>query len=128
MELPAQIVEAVLAHARFVHPYEACGLLAMDSEGRVRMVYCLTNIDESPSSFTVDPIEHFHALRHAERLGWHLGGVFHSHVGGPPVPSPRDVEAGIDPSWIHLIAGNGEVRGYRIREGSVSEEPLEVRP
>lgn len=128
MEVPAQILEAILAHARFARPLEACGLLAMDSQGRMKMVYCLTNIDESPSSFTVDPIEHFHALHHAERQGWHLEGVFHSHVAGPPVPSPRDVDAGIDPSWVHLIVGNGEVRAYRIRDGRVREEPLEVRP
>lgn len=84
-------------------PEEACGLIAVDGEGRIRMVYPLTNAERSAVSFTIEPREHFGALRHAETSGWHLGGVFHSHPSGPARPSARDLDQPHDPDWFHLV-------------------------
>ena len=128
--LDPQIVEAIASHARFAYPEEACGLLAGRSADVVRMVYCLTNVDHSPSRFTVAPAEHYHAWRHAERNGWEITGVFHSHPTSAAVPSPEDVAGALDPSWIYLIAGPVddalEVRAYRIRSGVVAETAVVV--
>lgn len=124
MDLPDQIRDAIVAHARTAAPAEACGLLAVDPAGRWRMVYCLTNVEASPARFTVDPIEHFRALQHAERSGWGIGGVYHSHPAGDAYPSPADVAGALDPEWLYVIAGpvpNPAVRGFRIRNGEVSE-------
>ena len=74
MEMPAEIRRAMVAHAKFCVPDEACGLLAADSSGRLCMAYCLSNAAPSPAAFTLDPGEHFRALRHAESGGWHLAG------------------------------------------------------
>lgn len=121
-----QITDAVVAHARFAYPNEACGLLAVDDEGRVRMAYCLTNLDQSRYRFTVDPNEHFHAWRHAERNGWDIGGVFHSHPFSAAYPSATDVTAALDPAWIHVVVGLAvadvaEVRVFAIADGVVRE-------
>lgn len=131
MEVPGQIHEAMVAHAHFSFPEEACGLLAADSAGRLRMAYCLTNIDRSSVSYTLDPAEHFHALHHAEAQGWELGGVFHSHSHSAAFPSPTDVALALEPLWLYVIVGladprRPEVRGFRIRDGKVAEEPLVV--
>lgn len=131
MEIPRQIHEAMVAHARLCYPEEACGLLALDDRDRLRMVYCLTNAEHSPSTYTVDATEHFRALRHAEREGWRLGGAFHSHTHTAPYPSPTDVALAADPEWIYLIVSLADlraprVRGYWIRDGKVEEEPLVV--
>ncbi|MDP8959482.1 MAG: M67 family metallopeptidase [Actinomycetota bacterium] len=131
MEVPPPIREAMVAHARFCFPEEACGLLAADQDGRLRMAYCLTNIEHSPTTFTLDPTEHFRALKHAERLDWHLAGVFHSHTHTAPYPSPRDVALANEPHWLYLIVGLADwaepsLGGYWIREGKVLEEPLVV--
>jgi proteasome lid subunit RPN8/RPN11 len=127
--LPAGVREAVVTHARFCAPEEACGLLAIDDTGTVRMAYCLTNIDRSPSAYTVDPTEHYHALMHAERSGWALGGAFHSHPRSGAVPSRTDVEGALEPRWLYLIVGladpeSPEVRGWRIDRGAVNEVSL----
>ena len=53
-----EIAEAMFAHAVWVYPNEACGLLAMDADGEVKMVLCLTNTDASEHRFTIDPVEH----------------------------------------------------------------------
>ncbi|MGH9052186.1 MAG: M67 family metallopeptidase [Acidimicrobiia bacterium] len=129
IEIPDQISEAIAAHASFCYPEEACGLLAADQAGRLRMAYCLTNTDRSATAYTVEPSEHFHALRHAERLGWHLAGVFHSHTHTDAYPSPTDVARALEPDWLYLIVGPVDrgaptLRGYWIRNGEVQEQPL----
>lgn len=131
MEIPHQIHEAMVAHARFCYPEEACGLLAAEERGELRMVYCLTNAEHSPTTYTVDPTEHFKALRHAERQGWELVGAFHSHTHSVPYPSPTDRTMALEPDWVYLIVGladlrKPQVRGYFIRDGQVSEEQLVV--
>jgi proteasome lid subunit RPN8/RPN11 len=120
----------MIAHARFADPEEACGLLAADAGGRLRMAYCLTNLDASPTAYTIDPSEHIKALYHADGLGWHLAGVFHSHPAGAAVPSPTDVARALEPDWLYLIIGlrdpgRPEVRAFWIRDGVVVEEALE---
>jgi proteasome lid subunit RPN8/RPN11 len=131
VEILAPMVEAMIRHAEFCAPQEACGLVAVDAAGRARMVYCLTNLDASPVSYTLDPAEHIRALYHAERNGWSLGGVFHSHPAGRAVPSATDVQQALEPEWIYLVvgkepSGDPEVRGYRIERGRATEVPLRV--
>ena len=122
--LDPQIVEGIMAHARFAFPEEACGLLAGDDDG-VRMLYCLTNVEHAPDRFTVAAHEHYHAWRHAEARGWEIIGVFHSHPRSAALPSATDLGAALDPSWIYLIAGpvtgDTELRAYRIAAGAASE-------
>ncbi|HSG79024.1 MAG TPA: M67 family metallopeptidase [Acidimicrobiia bacterium] len=129
MHLPGQIREAMIAHARFSYPEEACGLVAADGDGRLRMAYCLTNTEGSPVAFTLDPTEHMRAWRHAERNGWQLAGVFHSHTHTAAFPSRTDVARALEPEWVYLLVSleredQPDVRGYWIRDGKVTEEPL----
>lgn len=129
--LPGPIVEAMLIHAHNCHPEESCGLLAADPAGRIRMAYPLTNALHSPTNYTIEPTEHFRALRHAESRGWDLAGVFHSHPHSPGYPSPTDVRLAAEPDWLYVLVGmedptEPEVRGFRIRRGHVSEVPLQL--
>lgn len=129
MELPAEMRRAMVAHAVFSLPGEACGLLAADADGRLRLAYCLSNATPSPTAYTLDPGEHFRAMRHAEAQGWHLAGVFHSHPRGRAYPSPTDVAQALEPDWLYVVVGLAnpalpEVRGFWIREGRVEEEAL----
>lgn len=125
LRLPGQIRQAILTHAANCAPNECCGLLAADDEGRITFAYPLTNVDPSPVSYTADPDEHFHALRHAESLGWEIAGVFHSHPRGPAMPSMIDVRSALEPEWVYVIAAPGEMRGFRIRDGQVEETGLD---
>ncbi len=109
MEVPAEIRRAMVAHAAFCLPDEACGLLAADAAGLLRMTY--------------------RALRHAEARGWHLAGVFHSHPGGPAYPSPTDIAQALEPEWLYVVVGlqapaAPEVRAFWIRDGVVVEETV----
>ena len=125
ISIPGEIRRAMVQHARWSLPNEACGLLAGAGEV-VKMAYCLTNVDASPRRFTVDPIGHFGALQHAERSGLELIGVFHSHLHGPAYPSSIDRAQILDPEWISIIvaaveAPNPTIRAFRIGSGAVVE-------
>lgn len=114
-------------HALNCLPFEACGLLAIDEEGRIRMSYPLTNAVASPSAFTVEPREHFGAVMHAERRGWAIGGVFHSHPGGTAELSPTDLDQPHAPEWVHVVAGfvpHLHLRVWRIAGGRPLEVPI----
>lgn len=128
LELPAEIRLALVAHSRFCLPEEACGLVAVDGSGRLKMAYALSNIERSRVRFTIAPREHYGAIRHAESNGWEIGGSFHSHPDAAAFPSSRDIEGALDPRWLYLLVGMGnggvDVRGFRIRDGEVAEVRL----
>lgn len=130
MRIAPQISAAIVAHARFEAPNEACGLLALDDAGCITMAYPLTNVAASPVAFTIDPEEHFRALMSAEHRGWSIGGVFHSHPRTPAAPSRTDISGALDPTWVHLIVsladGVADLRAWRIRHGNAVEEPVEM--
>jgi len=131
VRVPASVYETMIRHAESAAPEEACGLVAADSDGQATLAYCLTNQDASPLSYTLDPAEHIKALHDAESRGWHLAAVFHSHPNGPAVPSATDVAKALEPDWLYVIVGLGRagrtaVRGFRIVDGVVTEEPIIV--
>jgi proteasome lid subunit RPN8/RPN11 len=128
-----EIAEAMFSHAVWAYPNEACGLLAMDDDGEPKMVFCLTNTDASEHRFTVDPVEHHGCVVLAERAGWHIGGIFHSHTRSEAFPSDADIGGGGDPSWLQVIVGpvmgpTPVVRAFRFDEGIVNEASVTVEP
>ncbi len=114
IQLHASIVDAVVEHSRFAGIEEACGLLATDELGTVRFAYSLTNADRSANSFTIDPSEFHGAACHAERLGWEIGGMFHSHPGGALVPSRTDIDNAPSPAWLYVIVAGSQVAAFQI--------------
>jgi [CysO sulfur-carrier protein]-S-L-cysteine hydrolase len=122
--IPTQAREAMVRHAVSCLPEEACGLIAGDADGAIRMVYPLTNVQRSPVAFTIEPVEHFRALQHAERNGWDLIGAFHSHPVSEAYPSPTDIAHAAEPDWFYIVIGLRAapvLRVFRIRDGRVSE-------
>ena len=120
-----EMQDAMVAHAQFCFPQEACGLIAVDKDNRPQMIYATTNVDRSRVRFTVSPEEHYGAIVHAERSGLTIAGSFHSHPDSAAFPSTRDIEGALDPDWLYVIVGMGngqpDVRGFRIRQGRVAE-------
>lgn len=111
------------AHALWAAPLEACGLVAV-AASQAQFFYACTNVLESSERFTVDPVEQFRAMQHAERHGWEIGASFHSHPGGPLWPSDTDVGGALDPCWVYLIGSNSALRGFSIVAGEVEEVVL----
>ena len=64
------------------------------------------------------------------RSGLAIVGVVHSHTHTDAYPSPTDVAHAPDPSWHYVIVSLRDeapvLRSYRIVDGQVTEEQVEV--
>jgi proteasome lid subunit RPN8/RPN11 len=121
----------LVAHCYDGLPLEACGLLIGPvGSGDVRRCCPTRNAAESSRVYRVDERDHFGVWREAEAAGLDIVGVFHSHTHTDPYPSPTDVEAAGDPRWHYVIVSLRDdapmTRSYRIVDGAVHEEPVEV--
>lgn len=133
LQMRAEHVDAMAAEAYARYPYEACGLLAGPAGSAcVEWFYPCRNAAASARVYTVDPMDHLRAERDAEERGWEILGVVHSHTHTEPYPSPTDIAQAPDPDWHYVIVGLKrevpEVRSYRIRNGAVAEEVVEIDP
>jgi [CysO sulfur-carrier protein]-S-L-cysteine hydrolase len=121
--------DALVAHARAEYPNEACALLA--GRGAVERVYALPNAEASPTFYVVEPKAQLRAMTEMDDLGLDLVGIFHSHVATEAYPSRTDVELAAYPDAAYLILSLADqdapvLRAFRIRDGRVDEEPVEV--
>jgi proteasome lid subunit RPN8/RPN11 len=112
---------AVVAHARRTRPAECCGLLVGRGR-RVEFAVPMRNTEASPTRFRLDDEAHLELRRVLRPFvpALRIVGVYHSHPGGGPVPSARDVAEAMYPDWLYVIVGltpRPRVRAYRIRNG-----------
>ena len=116
----------MLAHAREEAPRECCGLL-IGMEGSVVRNVRANNLAAGQTRYSIDPADHFKAIRAARAEGLEVIGAYHSHPASAPVPSATDIaEANSGSEFLYVIVSlvNDDVCAYRI-EGGVSR-PLTV--
>lgn len=94
---------------------EACGLL-LGKENHCNMVIPVTNILHSPNRFRMKPEEQLNAFILAEKSGFDILAVYHSHPQGVDKPSLIDIEELTYPGIIYLIwysvLNRWKCRGY----------------
>lgn len=123
--VPAEVIDAVLAHTAREVPLEACGLL-VGRGCQVARAFATPNAAASPVRYEIQPDAHFAVIREARRAGLEVIGAYHSHPASPAVPSPTDRE-GAFPDFVFLIAAltpSPHVRGWRLLDGNFTEVSL----
>ena len=97
--------ETIISHLASELPNEGCGLLAVAPDQGDRAVHYFpgSNIDASPTRFTMDGKEVIDALREMERQGWRLGAIVHSHPRNPAAPSRTDLNEALYPAALMVI-------------------------
>ena len=130
LELPSEMVERVLAHARRDHPDECCGVIA-GRDGVATRLFEMANAERSPTGFTFDSAEWLRVHRSMEDADEDLLVVYHSHTMTEAYPSRTDVTWSVNTpgtSWLLVStrSDEDEVRSYRIDDGVVTEEQLRV--
>jgi proteasome lid subunit RPN8/RPN11 len=127
--------DVIVGHCFDGFPDEACGLLSgpIDGDGptgEVRAVHPCRNADASARTYTVDSRDYLRAMRAAEADGDEIVGVWHSHTHTDAYPSATDVRQAVDPTWSYVIVslkfGEPVTRAYLIRDGTITEVPVEV--
>jgi proteasome lid subunit RPN8/RPN11 len=130
VEIPANVVRDMLAHAREEAPRECCGLLVGTGESVVRSVRA-RNLDAKATRYLIDPEDHFAAIRAARAEGLEVVGAYHSHPSSTPVPSATDIaEANSGSDFLYVIVSlvNEDVRAYRIDMGVCKPLALSSQP
>ena len=118
--------DELIAHARESAPNECCGYLSARG-GVVEQVFRAENLRNSPYGYELDG----RSLLRANELddGGSEVGIYHSHPRSAALPSQTDINLATYPHWTYLIVsldGEPEVRAWRIAEGRVEEEPVEL--
>jgi proteasome lid subunit RPN8/RPN11 len=124
-------IDDMIAHARREAPIECCGVLG-GKDGRVLKLYQATNAEHSRYCYNIEPQELFRINRECEENGWQFLAIYHSHPDSAAYPSPTDVRlAALWPESLYFIVSllspeNPEVRAFRIRDGVVTDEKIEI--
>jgi [CysO sulfur-carrier protein]-S-L-cysteine hydrolase len=121
--VPAEVRQALAAHAEAEVPNEACGLLLL-RDGTAERYVPGRNAAASPYRFELefdDPEIWF-----AEDDGYELA-VFHSHLSSPARPSRTDVEnIGLWEGKPYLVYSlrEDDLAAFRIEGGQITEVPV----
>ena len=128
----ADLVEAMVAHARADHPDEACGVLAgPEGSDRPERHIAMVNAERSPTFYRFDAQEQLKVWRALEESGEVPVVIYHSHTATEAYPSRTDVGLAAEPDAHYVLVstrnpGQDEVRSYRIVDGVVTEEPVTI--
>ena len=116
----------LIAHARDDAPNECCGYVR-GRDGTIEEVVRSKNLRASPYGYELDP-QSLLAANELDDEGFEVG-IYHSHPKSPAEPSQTDINLAQYPHWTYLIvslAGEPAVRAWRIADGRVEEEPVEL--
>jgi [CysO sulfur-carrier protein]-S-L-cysteine hydrolase len=128
----ADLVEAMVAHARADHPDEACGVLAgPEGSDRPERHIAMVNAERSPTFYRFDSQEQLKVWRAMDDADEVPVVIYHSHTATEAYPSRTDVGLAAEPDAHYVLVstrdpGQDEVRSYRIVDGVVTEEPVNV--
>jgi proteasome lid subunit RPN8/RPN11 len=128
----ADLVDAMVEHARADHPDEACGMLAgPEGSDRPERHIAMVNAECSPTFYRFDAQEQLKVWRALEESGDAPVVIYHSHTATEAYPSRTDVSLAAEPDAHYVLVstrdpGRDEVRSYRIVDGVVTEETVEI--
>jgi proteasome lid subunit RPN8/RPN11 len=129
MRFPQELLDRMVAHARAEAPNECCGMVAA-RDGLAVEIHPARNAAASPLRYEMDGMEQYRIQTAIEDAGLELGAIYHSHTRSAPYPSQTDINLAFYPEAAYVIVGlagaEPEVRAYRIVDGHISEEPVEV--
>lgn len=128
----ADLVDAMVAHARADHPDEACGVVAgHEGTARPERHVAMTNAERSPTFYRFDSGEQLRVWRGMDEAGEVPVVIYHSHTSTEAYPSRTDVSLAAEPDAHYVLISTRdpdthELRSYRIIDGEVTEEPVTV--
>lgn len=126
------LVDAIVAHARRDHPDEACGVIAgPEGSDRPERLVEMVNSERSPTFYRFDSMEQLRVWRAMDAAGEEPVVIYHSHTATEAYPSRTDVSIAQEPGAHYVLVSTREpdeheFRSFRIVDGVVTEEPVEV--
>ena len=122
--------DVLVDHAWSDFPYEVCGLLGVEPDGRLRH-FPITNAERSMTYYVMEAKELLRAMREIEDSGWGLA-IYHSHTHTQAYPSDTDIRLAAYPEATYLIVtlqdrDHPDIRAFAIVDGEVTEKRVVLR-
>jgi proteasome lid subunit RPN8/RPN11 len=134
--LDRSVRDAIVSHARRDHPDEACGIVAGPAgSDRPERVVEMTNAARSMTQYEFESAEQLRVYREMDDRDEEPVVVYHSHTATEAYPSRTDVALAQEPGAHYVLVstrdgahldGPVEFRSFRIVDGDVAEEEVEV--
>jgi proteasome lid subunit RPN8/RPN11 len=132
--VPQAMVDAILAQARAEYPNEACGVI-IGRNGIAERLKPMFNAAASPTFYEFDPKDLLSLYREVDDNDEEIVVIYHSHTETEAYPSRTDISYAGEPGAHYVlvsireeIAPATEFRSYRIIDGAVTEEQVEIIP
>jgi len=136
LRITRTLVDSLVDHARADHPDEACGVIAgpTGSDRPVRFIP-LVNAARSPTFYEFDSADLLALYREMDDRDEEPVVIYHSHTATEAYPSRTDIAYASEPNAHYVLvstrecgSGDGpfEFRSFRIADGEVREEPVEI--
>ena len=126
------LVDAMIAHARADHPDEACGVIAgpVGSDSPQRFIP-MVNAARSTTFYEFDSGDLLRLYREMDARDEEPVVIYHSHTATEAYPSRTDISYASEPNAHYVLLSTRsedvtDVRSYRIVDGEVTEEMLEI--
>jgi proteasome lid subunit RPN8/RPN11 len=132
LRIPRDIHDAIVAHARRDHPDEACGVVAgPEGSNRPTRLVPMLNAARSPTFYEFDSADLLALYKEMDARDEEPVVVYHSHTATEAYPSRTDIAYASEPNAHYVLvstreADETEFRSFRIVDGKVTEEPVEV--
>jgi proteasome lid subunit RPN8/RPN11 len=132
VQLRRDLVEAMVAHARRDHPDEACGVIAGPAgTDRAERFIPMVNAARSPTFYEFDSMDLLKLYRELEANNEVPVVIYHSHTATEAYPSRTDISYAGEPDAHYVLVSTRdpnehELRSFRIINGKVTEEPVDV--
>ena len=131
MKIPRRFYDRIITHARDTYPQESCGILA-GPDTLCSHIYPIKNTDPDPViRYLMDTKEQFWVFKNLRYNELELAAIYHSHPHTEAYPSATDVKLAFYPEAHYLLTSlqdpeNPVMRAFRILDGKITEEALEV--
>ncbi|MGZ8801641.1 MAG: Mov34/MPN/PAD-1 family protein [Mycobacterium sp.] len=128
----ADLVDAMVSHARADHPDEACGVIAgPEGSDLPERFIAMVNAERSPTFYRFDSGDQLRVWREMDQADEVPIVLYHSHTATEAYPSRTDISYASEPDAHYVLVSTSdpdepEVRSYRIVDGVVTEEPFKI--
>jgi proteasome lid subunit RPN8/RPN11 len=134
LQLSQEFHDRIVAHARRDHPDEACGVIA-GRNGKPERFLEMINAARSPTFYEFDSLDLLNLYKDMDSRDEEPVVIYHSHTATEAYPSRTDVSYASEPDAHYVLVSTREdqadpqrpeFRSYRIVDGVISEEPVEI--
>lgn len=134
LRITAAHVEAILEQSRAQYPDECCGVILGPKESdSAQVLKPMVNVAHSPTFYEFDSKDLLALYRELDDNSQEIVVVYHSHTETEAYPSRTDISYASEPGAHYVlvstrkeIAPENEFRSFRIIDGVVTEEDVEI--